>query len=110
MNAPASSVVEPATSSGVNGNTPDGHAPPPAPLVIGKLSDPSTSGPNGLVHGVKSESVVYVPHRVGVASAACAPPLNASLKLVNGNSGVSVNVVVNWPVASLRCTVPGSFK
>ena len=55
--------------------------------MIGKLLENGTSAPNGVVHGVKSAFVVYVPHAVGVASAACAPPLKDSLKLVNGSAG-----------------------
>ena len=79
MYPPAWSVVEPAISSGANGNGEDGHARTTGPAVIWKLLVGNASGTNGLAHGVKSD-VVHIPAAVGVDSAACAPPLKESLK------------------------------
>ena len=110
MNPPAWSVVAPAVSDGLNGSGEDGHGLPPGPLVIAKLFSSSTSETSGALHGVKSAVDAYTPHAAGVASAAWAPPLNDSLKSVNGSSGVPSNVVVNWPVASSRCTFPTSLR
>jgi hypothetical protein len=67
------------------------------------------SATNGVLHGVKSAFVVYTPHAVGVSSAARAPPLNDSLKLVKGRSGVPEKVVVRRPVVSSRRTSPTSL-
>ena len=99
VNPPAWSVVEPADSDGANGNGLGGHAPPPGPSVNENSLVGNASPTNGLLHAVKSAEKPcpgpYVPHWVGVSSAACAPPENASLKSVNGSSGVPWNVVVS---------------
>ena len=79
-------------------------AAPLVPVAIWKLLGENTSSTAGELHGVKSEALVNSPHVGGVTSAACDPPLKTSLKSVNGNSGFSLNTVVNWPVLVFRCT------
>ena len=108
MNPPAWSVVAPAIIAGVNGSGDGARRCRPGRCSIAKLLDGAAAS-LGALHGVKSAFVVYVPHAVGVASAACAPPLKDSLKSVNGSCGVFSNVVVSWPVVSFRCTSPTSF-
>src|SRR5580692_2848505 len=93
---------------GVNGSG-DAHGAPLVPVAIWKLLGENTSSTAGELHGVKSEVLVNSPHVGGVVSAACDPPLNASLKTVNGNSGFSLNTVVNCPVLVFRCTSPSSL-
>jgi hypothetical protein len=96
-------------SDGLNGNGEE-HALPPGPAFSANAFAERKSGVNGLLHGVKSDMDEYTPHDGGVVNAACAPPLKIKRKCVNGNAGVPLNVVVNWPVASFRLTFPISFK
>src|SRR4051794_9328571 len=91
-NAPASGLDVPAWKSGVNGGV-AGQAPPL----------PSASTGNVLVglfaavpeYGVSALVVVAAPQASGLASAACGPPLNFSVKSLNGTCGVSAKVVVS---------------
>jgi hypothetical protein len=54
----ATSELEPAVNAGVNGRLPDGHGPPPVPVVMLIVEDVLKSGVYGVLQGVKSASAV----------------------------------------------------
>ena len=106
-NAPAWMFVAPAFTVGLNGRVAPGHGPPPGPWSM--LNDDSeVTGPLPS-HGVKTAVVVYVPHRVGVASGARSPPKKCSSRFSNGRSGVFLNVVTICPVCGFNDTSPASL-
>ena len=84
------------------GANPRGEQPP----LIAKVSDGVAVWPPA---EVSTEVVVYVPQVLGLASGAFGPPLNSRWKLLNGNGGLSSNVVVNCPVTGSGDTVPASL-
>ena len=87
-----------------------GRLPPDGDWVVWKESEGVASGPEaGAVHGVSDVVVVWVPHTAGVRSGALAPSKKSSSKSSKGSWGLPETVVLSWPVAGSRLTLPASF-
>ncbi len=104
-NAPACGSCVPAAKPRLNGV--GGQAPPaPSASTVNELVGVAAGWPE---YGINWLVVVAVPHASGVASVAAGPPLNASVKSVNGTCGVFVNVAVRRPVCGFGATEPASL-
>jgi hypothetical protein len=104
--APACTFVVPASNPGSNGRGSE-HGVPFGPVVIWNFAEGSAAGVPD--HGSTDDAVVYVPHDGGVLNGALAVPKKLSLKSLNGNCGVSSNVVTICPVTGSNDTCPATF-
>ena len=59
-------------------------------------------------YGVIRAALVFGPQVGGLLSTERWPPMKSSLKLVKGTCGISVIVVVSWPVTGSAATWPSS--
>src|SRR5689334_25030105 len=102
--APARFCTVPALKPGVNSG---GHGLPFAFSVNVKLLSEDTVLP---FQPVSSAWVVNVPHAFGAESGARRPLANSTCSLLNGNCGLSSNVVEICPVFGSITARPGSFS
>src|SRR6476619_3931326 len=86
-----------------------GPAPEAGTLVVKEL-ERGTLAPSGVLQGVISEVVVCLPQGSGVFSAARGPSKRVRLTSSIGSSGLSLKVVVIWPVWGSVSTLPASLE